>query len=235
MATALGPGKTSIQLLGCFGMRTDGAAAQIPLQAQRVVAYLAINMARIARPDLAGRLWPHARQSRSQANLRTALWRIKQQAPTAIDARRESIALQVDVSVDYQMLLDEPTAGKPDNAELIRRLRCDLLPGWDEEWLVVERERTRQLRLRQLEHLSRCSVLSGDIEAALRAGYAAIEIEPLREPAHLALIEAHVAEGNLAEAVREFRQTTELLTRELGIAPSPRFRDRVRELGIDTS
>lgn len=227
------PDTTSIQLLGCFGIANGGVVAHLPLQAQRVVAYLAISMARVARPDLAGRLWPHTGQSRSQANLRTALWRINKTAPRVVDAQRESIALGEEVDVDYQLLLGTESGDYPDEIDLIGRLRHDLLSGWDEEWLIVERERTRQLRLRRLEQLSRCAVKRGDIDAALRAGYAAIQVEPLREPAHLVLIEAHIAEGNTAEAVRQLRYATELLTRELGIAPSHHFCDRVCELGID--
>jgi DNA-binding SARP family transcriptional activator len=38
------------------------------------------------------------------------------------------------------------------------------------------------------------------------------------------LIQAHLAEGNVAEAARQFRLYERLVTTELGVEPSPRIR-----------
>ncbi|MGW0994230.1 bacterial transcriptional activator domain-containing protein [Streptomyces sp. NPDC002523] len=43
----------------------------------------------------------------------------------------------------------------------------------------------------------------------------------LRESAHRALLRAHLAEGNLAEARRAYRACEEIFERELGVIPSP--------------
>jgi DNA-binding SARP family transcriptional activator len=48
----------------------------------------------------------------------------------------------------------------------------------------------------------------------------AVSAEPLRESAQLALLRAHVAEGNLVEARRGCRTYCDLLRRELGVEPS---------------
>ena len=230
-------GHTSVQLLGCFEMTSTNGRTHLPLQAQRVVAYLAVASSRTNRRDLAARLWPFTNQIRAQGNLRTAIWRIRQEAPDAIDSGRELVALGPDVEVDYHELLDSQSPavnGLPD-LELLSRLRHDLLPGWDEEWLLVERERTRQLRLRRLEALSRHYTETGDIDDAIRAAYAAIEIEPLRESAHLGLIEAHVADGNMAVAFRQVKLVTQLMQQDLGVAPSDSFVQRINDLGLKTA
>lgn len=224
---------TSIGMLGCFNLVADRVPVRLPLQTQRMVAYLVVNGAPIDRQDLAGRLWPFTRQVRAQSNLRTALWRIRRDAPDVVRADRSTIDVSPEVSVDYRDLLDGATAW--DNlppSELIIPLRNDLLPGWDEEWLTIERERVRQMRARRLEELSRRCTDVGDIDNAISAAYAAILIEPLRESARLALMEAHVTDGNCAEAMRQLLLTLELLENELGLAPSAMFRRRVQEMEL---
>lgn len=227
---------TSLQLLGSFKLRVGRDIAQLPLQAQRLLAYLALNEVTTARPHLAERLWPYASPNRANANLRTALWRIRREAPASVTASKTTVVIRESVEVDYRELIRSTTGGpKADPLETVATLRSDLLPGWDEEWLLVERERARQLRMRRLEALSRQYLDSDNVAAAIEAAYAAIEIEPLRESAHLALIEAHVCDGNLAEAAQQALRLTQLVHSELGITPSDHFRDRLANLGLDTT
>lgn len=228
---------TSLQLLGSFKLRVGRDIAQLPLQAQRLLAYLALNNVTTSRPHLAERLWPYASPNRANANLRTALWRIRREAPASVTASKTTVVIRESVEVDYRELIRSATGGPTahDPLETVAILRSDLLPGWDEEWLLVERERARQLRMRRLEALSRQYLDSDNVAAAIEAAYAAIEIEPLRESAHLALIEAHICDGNLAEAAQQALRLAQLVHRELGITPSDHFRDRLVDLGLDTT
>ena len=109
-------------------------------------------------------------------------------------------------------------------------LTLDLLPDWYDDWVLLERERFRQLRLRALE--SRCTRLTaaGRLDEALEAGLLALAGEPLRESAHRALVRLHLAEGNAAEAVRQFRLCRRLLLEQLGVEPSPLMLDLVAGL-----
>ena len=97
----------------------------------------------------------------------------------------------------------------------------DLLPGWYEDWVVMERERTRQMRLQALEVASELLTASGRHPEALVTALAAVEAEPLGESAHRAVIRAHAAVGNCWEALRQYRRYGELLARELQLVPSP--------------
>jgi len=226
---------TSLQLLGGFGLLVGQRDVHLPFQAQRVLAYLAIGESPVMRHQIAAQLWPFTHHGPAQGNLRTALWRVRQAAPLALHGDRETVGLAGRVLVDYRQVLRPhrwaaSTAARDLEALLV--LRRDLLPGWDEDWLLVERERARQLRMRCLEGLSRSCVEAGNITGAIEAAYAAMEIEPLRESAHLVLIEAHIADGNRAEAARHAARTTDLIERELDIAPSPQFRERMHSLGI---
>lgn len=226
----------SLQLLGCFRLSVGSQAARLPLQAQRLVAYLAVSESSIPRQPLAERLWPFTSQSRAQANLRTALWRVRQEAPDSVTVNHEAVELDSGVSVDYRDLVRtqiwEDLASMMSETRVVAQLRSELLPGWDEEWLMIARERARQFRMRCLEDLSRFYLSSGNTPAAIEAAYASIEIEPLRESAHLALIEAHVADGNIAEAAHQAARLEDLVNNELGVAPSVRFRNRLIDFGI---
>jgi DNA-binding SARP family transcriptional activator len=111
----------------------------------------------------------------------------------------------------------------------VRVLACeDLLLGWYDDWVLLERERLRQLRLHALEQLSARLLAGGDVARAAEAALEAVAVEPLRETAHAALIRAHLAEGNRAEATRQLQRLTALLGKELGEQPSPMVTDLLR-------
>ena len=103
-------------------------------------------------------------------------------------------------------------------------LSDDLLPEWYEDWVLLERERLRQICLHGLEALSRRLGSLGLHAQAVEAGLAAVGVEPLRESAQRALIEAHLAEGNASEAIRQFDRYAVLLEQELGIRPGESLR-----------
>jgi DNA-binding SARP family transcriptional activator len=118
--------------------------------------------------------------------------------------------------------------GELDYADLMD----DVLPDWRDDWLLVERERFRQLRMHALEALSVRLAHAGRLAQAIDASLAVVCHEPLRESAQRALIGAHILEGNLQEAVRQYRTFRDLLSSELGIGPSPLMVELVRSLNV---
>src|SRR5262249_9511790 len=94
------------------------------------------------------------------------------------------------------------------------------LPDWPDDWLIVERERLRQLRLHALERLAERWTAQGSYGLALEAAMAAIRADPLRESAHRAAIRVHLAEGNLSEALRQFERCRAVLLEEFGVEPT---------------
>lgn len=107
---------------------------------------------------------------------------------------------------------------------------AELLPGWHDEWLLVARERHRQLSLHALELLCEHLTRIGSYGAAILAGLAAVDREPLRESAHRALIKVHLAEGNVAEAIRRYRQYEAIAARDLGVGPTIMMRNLLGEI-----
>lgn len=216
----------SLRLLGRFAILIDARLVAIPNNAERLLGYLAVSDCEQHRDVAAGRLWPDGTQGRAMANLRTALWRVRTAHPHLVDVRRDVIGLGSRVRVDY---LDvsartRELAISPDRTDVdvpAASLEAELLPGWDEEWLLLERERHRQARLHALESMSSRLSAAGHFAHAIDLACAAIRIEPLHESAHALLIATHVAEGNHSEAVRQFRAYERLLAEETGLSPSP--------------
>jgi DNA-binding SARP family transcriptional activator len=221
---------TELRLLGGFELRVAGQAVALPTQAQRVLGCLAVVAPSQRRDALAGRLWAESLQERAQANLRNALWRVRQAGTGLVHATRDVVQLHDEVEVDLTLcqrcardLIDGGADGPPVARVPLRLLELDLLPAWDEDWIVLERERVRQLRIHALEALSRSLVNQGRFAQAVEAALAAVSADPLRESANAALIEAHLAEGNRSEAVRQLAAYRTVLDDELALAPSSRI------------
>jgi DNA-binding SARP family transcriptional activator len=215
-------------LLGGFQLLDNGGPAPLPRQAQRLLALLALRTAG-TRSTLAGTLWEDVRESRAQSNLRNAVWRIGLVSRTALLCSRQAIELSPQLSVDLRDSRRQAAAldsGEPPERidDLIGVLDRDVLPTWDEPWVVLERERQRQLRLHALETLSGALSARGRYPDAIAAALAAVGAEPLRESAQRALIAAHLGEGNVSEAIRQFESYRRLLDAELAVAPGEQLR-----------
>src|SRR6266702_3475376 len=104
-------------------------------------------------------------------------------------------------------------------------LTGELLPDWNaDDWILVERERLRQLSLHGLDAIcTRLLALHRYCEA-VEAGLAAVRSEPLRESAHRMLIAVHLAEGNYNEALRRSAGTSGSFTTSSALRPPPRSR-----------
>lgn len=220
-----------LYLLGAFHLSYRGSPQRVGASGERLLAMLAVCRRPANRRSVAGRLWPERAEKRAAGNLRNVIWRLP---GGLVEAAGDQLALGGDVHCDVsdfavraQRLVD----GVPCEAfgDLERELYgADLLPAWDEDWVLIERERIRQLRIHALDALSACLTAAGRYSDGVAAGLASVEAEPLRETAHRAVIMAHLAEGNSGEAIRQYERFRALLARELGLRPSPELTELIR-------
>jgi len=215
-----------LRLLDGFELTCDGQPVMLTITVQRLLAFLALSDRPLRRPYVAGRLWIDATQGRASASLRSTLWRLRQLGQPVLRATVTHLALVPDVLVDVHRAhslvrrLIDPADGCEDLVVDARALSSDVLPDWYDDWVIVERERFRQLRLHGLESLCRRLTSRKRFAEAVEAGMAAVSAEPLRESAHRALISAYLAEGNFGEALLQFRRFRSLLRDELGVEPT---------------
>lgn len=206
----------------------------LPPAVRRLVAFLSLHDRALQRMYVAGNLWPDSDERRAAASLRSALWRLRRAACPLVATTGGQVSLDRSVTVDLEALVDVERVVTPssDPVVLTGLIACyeqDLLPDWYEQWLVYRRERWRQVRLHALESISRVLSSAGHHRAAVDAGLAAVSIEPLRESTHRTLIEAHLAEGNQTEALRQYEQYRDHLASELDLLPSPRLTRLLRQ------
>jgi len=225
-----------LRLLDSFALTCAGCELAPPVPAQRLLAFLALQDHPMLRGYVAGMLWLDSSEEHAAGSLRSALWRVRRLGVSLVDTSGHRLALGATVAVDvrsavawaHRVLDKSAELSEDDVAELWRP--GELLPDWYEDWVAVERERLRALRAHALEALcARLRVAERYGEAA-EAGLAAIRDEPLRESAHRALIAVHLAEGNRAAALHQYRAFTRLLREELGLHPSVRMQQLVQSV-----
>ncbi len=99
-----------------------------------------------------------------------------------------------------------------------------LLAGIEGSWLEERRDELTELRIRGLDSAVRFCGWNGEHSAAVAYARTMLELDPLREPSQRALMEAQLAAGDRASALRTYEQCRRLLAEELGADPSPETR-----------
>jgi DNA-binding SARP family transcriptional activator len=201
-------------LLNGFSLHLVGAGPEstpdLPRAVQRLIAHLSLS-GRPTRTVVAGQLWPDVTENHAQGSLRSSLWRVQKVVPGLITVSCGTLSISDDVHVDVHELTDwalralDPRSAADSRTAGDFGLPGELLPGWYDDWILLERERLRQLRMHALEALAEKYSASARYGEAVQAAYAAVRAEPLRESAHRVVVRVHLAEGNIAEAVRAYK------------------------------
>ncbi|MGW2250038.1 AfsR/SARP family transcriptional regulator [Kitasatospora sp. NPDC001660] len=213
-----------LRLLDGFALDCGAQPVHLTRTLQRLLAFVALR-GEAHRALVAGTLWPESDEAKAFGRLRTALWRLQQSGAPVLAAAGETLRLHAAVRLDVdELLVSIGEFGAGDRRVLFGGGRRELLPGWYDDWVLLERERLRQLYLHTMEELSRRDLRAGDFAGALEAAHVALRAEPLRESPHRLLLEIHLAEGNYSEAIHTYHAYRILLHRELGVNPSPGMR-----------
>lgn len=228
-----------VGLFGGFDLSDERGNVKIPADSQRLVAFLALHHTSIERGYVAGRLWSDYDEERARANLRSTLWRLRRCVSDLVVADVTNLSLGPEVSADVRDLerradeLRQPVADTShDSIGLDHRLfSLPFLPGWYEEWVLVERERVQQLCLHCLESIAAALIQRREFGAAIQTLLTAIALDPLRESPRRQLVDVHLATGNYSEAIRQYDEFAKILDRELGLQPSPHMRTQLERCG----
>jgi DNA-binding SARP family transcriptional activator len=227
-------------MLDRFQLTSGGREVEVTTRGRRLVALLGLRGPQ-PRALVAGLLWPETEEHRARASLRAAVRDLQRDAPGLLDARVGELGLAAGTEVDVaqfrevaEALLrsEPPVPGAPVLPEAAAGgpLGGELLPGWYDDWALIESERLHQLRLHALEALAELLVDARRHSQAIQVALAAVALDPLRESSHRAVVRAHAAEGNAAEALRQYEQFRTALRDALGIEPSPRMLALVRQI-----
>jgi predicted ATPase/DNA-binding SARP family transcriptional activator len=114
--------------------------------------------------------------------------------------------------------------------ELVELYRGELLPGYFEDWVLLERQQLAEAFLEVLGRLIAHEEQRGDLAQALQWARRAVAADPLREAGHHELIRLLAAAGQGEAALRQYQELERMLARELGAVPDAATRSLARTL-----
>jgi len=234
----------TLRVLGSFEIRGEaGRLLTLPTKkSQALFTYLALHPDRpCSRDMLTGLLWGDTPDSQARQSLRQALYHIRKtlgRARSRLVVDSGALTLrQAEIEVDalaFERRLRQATPQSLDAALVL--YRGDLLEGLTireapfDEWLVVERERLRELALEGLARLLGHQMQIGATEVATQTGLRLLALDPLQEAAHRALMRLYDRQGRRAAALRQYEMCIGVLQRELHTEPEPATRQLYLEI-----
>jgi len=133
-----------------------------------------------------------------------------------------------------EMMTHDPAGALDHLAAVLTSTERPLLPGCDGVWVAHRQDQWRDLRLAAM-HLHGVALREhGDTATAVNVAERLIALDPVRESSYVCLMDAHVAAGNRAQAIRAFARCRSTLIELLGTEPSPATQDVYRSLLQDT-
>ena len=224
-----------IRLLGKFDLRQAGNSIALSSRpAQSLLAYLVLTAGTPHRREkLAGLLWPDSLEETARDNLRHALWRVRKAVEKVSSTRflqADDLTISFKVSSDYWLdatALERvsESASSDELMVVLSEYQGELLPGFYDEWVVLEREHLSSI----YEHnMARLMSLLQDEKRwldILEWGERWIKLGQKPEPAYRALMSAHAAKGDMSRVAATYERCVKSL-QEFGFEPS----DQTKEL-----
>lgn len=215
------------RFLGNFEILVDGLSIDIPARkAQTLLAFLIMHRSgQHRREKLAGMLWPDSDEASARSKLRYALWQLRNSVGDEyFSADKITISLNPDADIwldcDFFQNKD-PGSQTSNNLEEIAALYLGgFLPGFYEDWILLERDRLRasfDLIIAQLiERLYGENLWSDVIEWSEKW----ISFGQSPEKAYQAIMAAQSQSGDKASAINTYLRLEQVLDEELGVDPS---------------
>ena len=181
---------------------------------------------------LAGTFWSEYSETEARRRLSQALWQIRRTfAPHHIlklDGDAIQFAPDLPTSIDLEELnhhYGSLSAGSPQDLEhaeaCLEIYRGEFLTGYYEEWILIERERLRNLYLETLGHLVNGCKRQSQFERALAHAHLLVGLDPWNEGTHREIMRLYHLLGRNAEAIQQYQIIRQAINYELGVEPSP--------------
>ena len=216
-----------IRLLGAFEVTLNGIPIKFPTRtAESLLAYFALNPdVPHRRERLAGLFWPEADESRSRSNLRHTLFRLRKalgEEYFTADKVTISFVPGTEYLLDIdQLQIDEgETTSSEDLADSVSVYRGELLSGFYDEWVSLERERVQSLYEYRMQDLLDQLVMEGKWRQVGKWGEFWIANGTSPEPAYRSLMMASAGLGDLSGVANAYQRCVDDLRSELSVEPS---------------
>ena len=222
-----------VRLLGTFEVKHGKKSIKIASRAaQSLFAYLILNGGTAHRREkLAGLLWPDSLEETARDNLRHALWRVRKALESGSSTRflhADDLTISFKPSTEYWLDAAEleklnENASANELISVLSEYGGELLPGFYDEWVVLQREHLSSVFE---HHMARLLSLLQDESRwldVLEWGERWIKLGQKPEPAYRALMCAHAAKGDMSKLAATYERCVKSL-REFRIEPSEQTR-----------
>ena len=218
-----------VRLLGTFAVKYKNKAVPLSSRpAQSLFSYLILKAGNPQRREkLAGLLWPDSLEETARDNLRHALWRVRKALPqkqTAEYLLADDLSITFNSNSDYW--LDAARLEKLGESSSIDELLAilaeyqgELLPGFYDEWVVLEREHLQSIFEHHMARLMALLEKNQRWLDILEWGERWIKLGQKPEPAYRALMSAHAAKGDMSKVAAVYERCMTSL-KEYEIEPS---------------
>jgi DNA-binding SARP family transcriptional activator len=221
----------AVKLLGQFEVRLDGIAIDIPSRTeQSLLAFLISNPGTsFRREQLAGMFWPESSDENAKGYLRQATWRLRKalkdaspQTPDIIHSNKINLAFNHNISFWVDALALEKGQGQTvqELLEETSLYQGELLPGFYDDWVILERERLRTFFDRKMHRLLQGLISDESWEVVIEQAERWISLGEIPEPAYRALMIAYSSLGDKGKALTTFMRCLDALEQELGVGPA---------------
>ncbi|HEX6385264.1 MAG TPA: BTAD domain-containing putative transcriptional regulator, partial [Anaerolineae bacterium] len=209
----------------------------LPVKAQALLCYLALNSHTHSRQELVGYFWGESPEEKARVSLRVLLSKVRQHnlEPYLVITREtvtfnRQAAYWLDVEAFENCLERGRDADPAARQELLRQAvdlyRGDFLDGFNpddalgfEEWMLAQRERLRQLALSALDELVQRYIQQETYEPGIEYARRLLALDPWHEGAHRQLMWLLARTGQRGAAIAQYEICRDVLMNELGLEP----------------
>jgi SARP family transcriptional regulator, regulator of embCAB operon len=217
-------GPWALRLIGGWHLGRGCDEYIVPRRQQRLIALLAVRGS-LRRSVAASLLWPDGSDVQGSNCLRGTICQVSRQLPGLLAVESGRIRLASDVEDDLGAIrmqldgqVDVQGAAAASRIQLLGR--CELLPGWYDDWVLEAQDQWRIMRVEALQQLAAHLLERGDTPGAVEAAASVMQIDPLDEEAQQLVLRAQLAEGNRVLALRGYADFSSRYFSELGVPPS---------------
>ncbi|MCB0121868.1 MAG: tetratricopeptide repeat protein [Caldilineaceae bacterium] len=253
-------GRLELHVLGGCQIADAGEAlAELTLnKARALLVYLAVTNRQHSRSHLIDLLWTDLPESDARRNLRVVLTKLRQAIGPRLETTRTHVALAADAlhRVDVTAFVAAEslllTAAEPWTDSTVNTIAVafalyqgDFLAGLEvphapgfEEWMLLERERYRQLAFQYGERLAHHYEGVNEEHNAIDLCRRLLAIEPWQETIHRRLMTLLARTGQPTAALQQYEQCRRLLADELAVEPEGATKalyERIRQDAVGES
>lgn len=208
-----------VKLLGTPGVSINGSSVLFPFKKVEALFYYLVIEDEATREELVNLLWPDIDEEAGRKNLRNAIYQLKKafRGDILISPNKSITALNKDLNIKTDIYSIEKEEG------VLSEYPGDFLQGFSikeaeyfEDWMSNTREYIRDLYKKNLYIKVESNELKDSIEDYIKQ---IILIDPLDERAYRVLMEYYIECDLFNRAIDTYNRLTDVLERELGIAP----------------